>query len=181
MKIALWAAAALCAGCVVAAQAIIEWSSDRRLTKADFRGRVPRAAPMASLSAVGLELEWRCEGEELLGMVRATFDPGRSWWRSGDASGRGHGADLQLLEHEQLHFDLAQVAAQTLQGRFESLKSACARPDGRLEVESAVADVDRELQEQQSRYDRETAHGLNAAAQDRWTKAVRRQLGLPAR
>ena len=179
MKIALWAAAAACAGCVLAAQAIIEWSSDRRLTKDDFRGRVPRFASMASLSAVGLEVEWRCEDDALLGMVRATFDPGRSWWRPGDA--RGYRADSQLLEHEQLHFDLAQVAARNLQGRFESLKDACARPDGRLHVESAVADIDRDLQEQQSRYDRETDHGLNADAQDRWTKAIRRQLGLPAR
>jgi uncharacterized protein DUF922 len=181
MKIALWAAAALCAGCVLAAQAIIEWSTDRRLAKADFRGRVPRLASMTSLSAVGLEVEWRCEGDALYGMVRATFDPARSWWRPGDASGRGHRADAQLLQHEQLHFDLAQIAARTLQGRFESLKSACAQPDGRLDVERAVADVDRELQEQQSRYDRETDHGLNGAAQDRWTKAVQRQLGLPAR
>jgi hypothetical protein len=181
MRIAWWAAAALCAGRVLTAQAIIEWSGDRRLTKDDFRARVPRVASMASLSAVGLEVEWRCQGDVLLGMVRATFDPERSWWRPGDVGQRGYRADAQLLNHEQLHFDLAQLAARKLQGRFEALKTACAEPDGRLDVETAIADVDRDLQEQQSRYDRETDHGLNAAAQERWTRTVRRQLGLPAR
>ena len=181
MRIAVSGAAALCAATVHAAQSVIEWSSERRLTKDDFRARVPRLASMASLSAVGLEVEWRCEGDALVGSVRATFDPERSWWRAGDATGRGYRDDARLLEHEQVHFDLAQMAAQQLQSRFEAMKRACGEPDGRLDVESAIADVDRELQEQQNRYDRETGHGLNAAVQERWTRTVRRQLGLRAR
>jgi hypothetical protein len=44
-----------------------------------------------------------------------------------------------------------------------------------------VADVDRELQDEQRRYDRETDHGTNGVAQDQWTRTIRQQLGLPAR
>jgi hypothetical protein len=44
-----------------------------------------------------------------------------------------------------------------------------------------VAEIDRELQEEQRRYDRETDHGTNAVAQAHWRSTIRQQLGLPAR
>jgi hypothetical protein len=36
-----------------------------------------------------------------------------------------------------------------------------------------VQEVDRELQEEQSRYDRETSHGANMRAQDQWKRRIR--------
>ena len=87
--------------------------------------------------------------------------------------------DLQLLEHEQLHFDLTEIAVRRIRKRFVELKSACDDPDGREELRHMIAEIDRELQEEQCRYDRETSHGTNAVAQDQWKRRIRKQLEQP--
>jgi Bacterial protein of unknown function (DUF922) len=201
MRIALWLTAALVVASAVAAQDVIEWSGERRLAKEDFKGRVPASASRASLSSLNIDVSWQCQGSRLVANARATFDPGRSWWLSAQGNiwegvgertsgvSRSHLdvrrsaqlRDMQLLEHEQLHFDLTEIAVRKIRKRFEDLKGACADPAGPVELQPFVAEIDRELQEEQRRYDRETDHGTNAAAQEHWKRTIRPQLGLPAR
>ena len=78
----------------------------------------------------------------------------------------------QLLDHEQLHFDIAELAARRLRTRFEDFKDGCAEPGGVESIQAMVVEIDRELQEEQSRYDRETNHGADARTQDRWRRRV---------
>jgi Bacterial protein of unknown function (DUF922) len=181
------------------AQQVIEWSSARQLSKDDFKGRVSPNAPNASLSWLNIDASWECEAGELFATARATFDPTRSWWRGAQgniwegAGERTSGVsrthvearrgmvqrDMQLLEHEQLHFDLTEIAVRRIRKRFVELKNACDDPDGREELRHTIAEVDRELQEEQARYDRETSHGTNAVAQDQWKRRIRKQLEQP--
>ena len=198
MRIVRWLVAVLCVVTPVAAQNVIEWSSDRLLSKDDFKGRVPPSAPNASLSWLNIDASWECEAGELIATARATFDPSRSWWRTPQGNiwesvertsnvSRTHvdarrsmlQRDLQLLEHEQLHFDLTEVAVRRIRKRFVDLKDACADPERKEDLREAIAEIDRELQTQQSVYDRETAHGTNAAAQDRWKQRIRKELDKP--
>ena len=192
MRITTCLVAMLCAVPAGFAQEAIEWSSERRLTKQDFRGRVPANASNASLSWINIDTEWECEGDELFATARATFDPSRSWWRSshgniwGGAGERMTGSraqrearrsvmqlDQQLLEHEQLHFDIAEANVRRIRARFAEFKNVCADPDGTAPVQAMIARADRELQEEQQRYDRETGHGVNARAQERWKLRIR--------
>jgi hypothetical protein len=173
------------------AQEPIEWSVSRRLTKADFQGRVPAAAPNASMSAISINASWECEGGALVTSVRATFDPSRSWWRNpqggvwGSAGERASSSqvqqearrnalqrDSQLLEHEQIHFDIAEVTVRKIKARFADFKNACAEAGGTEPIQQMVSQADRELQVEQQRYDRETAHGINARAQDQWKRRI---------
>ena len=173
------------------AQEPIEWSVSRRLTKADFQGRVPAGAPNASMSEISIDASWECEGGALVTSVRATFDPSRSWWRNspggvwGSAGERASSSqvqqaarrnallrDSQLLEHEQIHFDIAEVTVRKIKARFADFKNACAEAGGTDPIQQMVSQVDRELQEEQQRYDRETAHGINARAQDQWKRRI---------
>ena len=173
------------------AQESIAWSPTRRLMKDDFKGRVPANAPSASMSWINIETEWQCEAGAFVATARALFDPGRSWWRNtrGNVwSGVGERMsssqaqqqarlsatqlDLQLLEHEQLHFDLAEVTVRKIKARFLAFKNACAEPGGTDPIQQIVADADRELQEEQQRYDRETAHGIDARVQERWKRRI---------
>ena len=125
-------------------------------------------------------------GSALLATARATFDPARSWWRTttgsvwarvdpGSGADRDHrptrGAarrarDRQLLEHEQLHFDLdrgrrpnGSAAGST------SCKGACSDPDGEAALHEEVVKADRDLQQEQARFDAETGHGANGLVQ----------------
>ena len=162
--------AVLCGAPAVRAQEPIDWSLERKLTKADFRGRAPAGAPNAALSWINIDASWECDRTSLVTSVRAAFDPSRSWWRT------THGRlqlEAQLLEHEQLHFDLAEVVARQIRRRFVELKDACSEPGGTEPIHEIVARADYELQEEQQRYDRETSHGMNARAQEQWKRRIK--------
>jgi hypothetical protein len=177
------------------AQEPIAWSAERRLTKADFQGRVPATASSASMSAISIDAEWECEGGALVSSVRAAFDPEKSWWRNaqggvwGGVAGRTSSSeaqqgarrnsmqrDMQLLEHEQLHFDLAELTSRKIAARFADFKTACAEGGDTDPIHAMVVQADRELQEEQQRYDRETGHGTNVRAQDQWKIKIRKAL-----
>lgn len=200
MRIAPWLLAALCVAPVVRAQGVIEWSGERQLTKDDFKGRVPAAARNTALSSLNVDASWECKGDALVATARATFDPGRSWWRSAqgniwegtertsgvnrthvDARRSALQRDQQLLEHEQLHFDLTEMAVRRIRTRLEELKDACAEPGGTEGLQDEIVQIDRELQDEQRLYDRESNYGINAAAQDQWRRKIRQQLDLSPR
>ena len=86
---------------------------------------------------------------------------------------------MQLLEHEQLHFDLAELTVRKIMKRFDEMRGACAEPDGTEAIHHAITQAERALQEEQEQFDRETNHGINAAAQDRWKRRIRQQLDRP--
>ncbi len=179
MRIASVLLAILCAAASPLAQEVIEWSAGRRLGKDDFRGRAPANAANASLSWLNIDAAWECQAGVLITSARATFDPSRSWWRTSGGNAWDRRArqgslqlDLQLLEHEQLHFDIAETAARKLRRRFTEFAETCDDPEKRESIGKMVVDVDRELQEEQQRYDRETRHGTDVRAQDRWKRLV---------
>ena len=195
MRILACLLAVLCAPCAGAAQEAIEWSLERRLSRDDFKGRVPAGAQNAALSWLNIDTSWECQGAVFAASARATFDPSRSWWRSthgrawasaGErmSSGRAHAEarrsvaqlDVQLLEHEQLHFDLAEAVARKIRARFNDFRNACSEAGGTDPVQAMVTQADRELQEEQQRYDRETSHGVNARAQEQWKRRIRAML-----
>ena len=184
--------ALLCAGATGYAQGPIQWSAERRLTKDDFKGRAPLNAPSSSMSWIHIDAEWTCEAGMLVASARATFDPAQSWWRSARGSVWGSPGerisstqaqqdarrsvldlDMQLLEHEQLHFDIAELTARKIRAGFADFKNACAEAGGTEPIQQMVAQADRELQEEQQRYDRETGHGVNARVQDQWKRKIR--------
>lgn len=170
MRITAGLVAVLCAAPAVTAQEPIEWSLERRLTKADFQGRAPAGTPNTALSWINIDASWECDRAALVTSVRAAFDPSRSWWRR---TGGRLQLEAQLLEHEQLHFDLAEAVARQIRKRFDEFKNACAEPGGTEPIHEMVSRADRELQEEQERYDRETSNGMNARAQEQWKRRIK--------
>ena len=161
--------ALLCAAAAGLAQEAIVWSPERRLKREDFNGRAPASASTASMSWIHIETEWECKDGALEAMARATFDPSRSWFRR---SQNPMELDIQLLEHEQLHFDIAEVAVRKIRASFQTFTSACAEAGGTEPIQLIIARADRDLQEQQERYDRETAHGVNGRVQAQWKRRI---------
>jgi hypothetical protein len=175
------------------AAAPIEWSKNVRLAQRDFRSTVPPSAIDTAHSWVGLDVTWECREGEARSHARAIFDPDQSWWRSGTPSiwgGIDEGLsrsqlenrrtaaerDQDLLRHEQLHFDLTELAARKIRKQLEDLSHACAAPGSGDRIGTAIADIERAWTEEQSRYDKDTDHGANRVTQRRWEMRVRRQL-----
>ena len=176
----------------------IEWSPIQRLSRLDFRGEIPDTAKYQSRSWIRIEASWRCISGVLNTTIRAVFDPARSWWvgsqwnpwedvdsrrkwlsRSrADVENKRHIAlsEADLLRHEQLHFDLAELTAGKIRRRLSELREPCAMPDRDAIVERVVVQLTDEFGKEQSVYDDETAHGTKAPLQQQWEARVQRAL-----
>ena len=168
--------------------------------KTTSRAAFPPNAPNTSLSWLNIDASWECEAGELFGTARATFDPARSWWRTAQGN-IWEGAAERTSGVNRTHVDArrsVRSARPTAAGaRAAALRSHRARRAanqktvrrsrrtpaairaGRTVCRHAIAQIDRELQEEQRRYDRETSHGTNPVAQDQWKRRIRKQLEQP--
>ena len=149
---------------------LIAWTAARRLTMADFQGRVPMGNPLASSTSSNIKADAACQDFVFSSTVVATFDPNTSWFRNPKT------ASEALLHHEQLHFDITEVYARVMRQRLGlfAARANCLKlqPAFNNVTKLVYAEWDRE----QNRYDQESAHGLNAVRQAAWEKQVAARL-----
>lgn len=172
-----------------------------RLTREDFQGEQPpphlasHAAEIGAVSCVSLglqddtrprlSLEILATGErrytaqvEAL-RYTAFFDRLCSWWNPGSD------APAYQLEHEQIHFDLTELAARELgrelrtggtplRTRAATEAEALAKLEARLAI--LVRQALRRTLERQARFDRETSAQKDAARQAQWAREVASEL-----
>ena len=193
----LLAVSVLCFGAqagTVAYAAEIAWHAKRPLTWEDFQGPVPSgiddkrvAATAASISwSYSYEIGWssdECAFAIATLQSAASFSPEKSWVRSGHRT-------TAILEHEQIHFDIAQIYTEMFSSATRELVGTSRPCEGRNErratryvereiarlVGSVYEDVWRQFQNRQEMYDSETRHGIDARAQARWTSEITAQL-----
>ena len=84
--------------------------------------------------------------------------------------------DDYSLKHEQLHFDIAHLFAETLETKLNSLDSKTSKDEA--EVEKILKDHLAEMRQFQDKYDRETRGGNNYAQQKRWANKISKALGI---
>ena len=78
-----------------------------------------------------------------------------------------------MLNHEQLHFDIAELFARKLRKELEKPRFTTASTE---EIFSAVASFNMELDKMQKRYDNETNHYRNKKKQKKWEIYVGEEL-----
>jgi len=97
-------------------------------------------------------------------MVSCYFIPERSWVREKSAD------DLDLLEHEQLHFDIAEYSARLFRQKLQKSKVTIAECNANLTaLRDSVSALNKEMQ---ANYDLETDHGIDKEAQAEWSASV---------
>lgn len=175
---------------------VIEWSATKRLSLEDFKGPVPTTAKFQSRSWIRIEASWRCISGALNTTITAVFDPSRSWWLGSqwnpwedvdsrrkwlsrsraDIENKRHIAlsEADLLRHEQLHFDLAELTAAKIRQRLSALDGVCTRPDRDAHAEKIVMELTAAFGDEQAVYDEQTAHGTHAQEQRNWESRVER-------
>ncbi|MCC6402136.1 MAG: DUF922 domain-containing protein [Flavobacteriales bacterium] len=150
------------------AQTNIPWSAERPLTWADFQGTPPRGIDRDAYTYYGISASFERDGEgRITAEVSCVFMPAESWVRPPAK------ASAPLLAHEQLHFDLAELHARRF-ARELPAQLGGAGPEAAFQ--RAHDRMMARLREEQERYDRDTDHGRDAAAQARWAADVRRRL-----
>ena len=156
---------------------------DGPLRVEEFRGD-PVAHPFATagtytrvLIQYSFQSEWnagRAECRLTSAEVYAVFLPQTSWWLGPPQA--------SLLDHEQGHFDLAEIAARKLQWllneKLSSDKRFFAQGATRTAAERALADKVRQLMrqvndeavQQNREYDQATRHGSRRSVQAEWRR-----------
>ena len=149
----------------------LKWSLDRKLTINDFKGKVPVGIKEeVASSMVGIKCEvistsvWT---GKINTKICAVFNPEKSWLI------KKYSSDY-LLNHEQRHFDIANVFAVKLQNKvIEEIKNT-SDYDKKFKILFDTNSSD--LSDFQEKYDTDTNHGLNALKQIEYNKIISKMI-----
>lgn len=157
-------------------EAVIPWSPDRKLCWDDFRGQ-PRAHGFTG-AATHARIKVTPRANSYTGrvkvQVKALFECHKSW-----ALEKAKDSDY-LLNHEQRHFDIAELFAQKLRRELAGIRIT-ARNYPRVKRE-VIQRIFQEYVDYDESYDRQTVHGIDQDAQAEWDQRIDRRLrpGIPS-
>lgn len=149
----------------------VQWQ-DEPLNWKDFKGEPELQNPFDANTNSGISYSWSLrtseKGTEFLYKVDVFFYPDLSWVKPGKK-------DARLLAHEQLHLNISE-----LHGR--KLRKAMAEydPDLKSDIKKVLERIYQKNEisrrQMQEKYDRETNHGQNEAAQAKWENFIEAEL-----
>lgn len=147
----------------------LRWADNRKLSWQDFTGTVDpnRNANVQAVAKVGIDLTTRAENDTVWFEVQSSFIKNGSWTinRTSD----------YLLQHEQLHFDIAELHARKLRKRLGELRGLTFS-NLRQKVHAIYQDLQKQHENFQQRYDAETNHSNNQRMQKVWNSKVEQLL-----
>jgi hypothetical protein len=144
----------------------IIWSSHRQLKWRDFKGYPDRTSLANAVTEPHIYFHYSAISNLASFRFSCTFSTCNSWAKSA--------VPHSLLEHEQLHFDLAEyhkrlLVKQIINQRFTSVNLR----EKVTEIWNLVGKLNKETS---ALYDMETNHSLNEESQKAWSKKVRKLL-----
>jgi hypothetical protein len=145
----------------------IYYGFDRKLQWSDFTGKVRPASPSAALSLPGFSYDATTrEKKDSIWIsinVQVYFVRSGSWVRPGQQNPYN-------LSHEQIHFDIAKVAAE---GFKDSLRRMSLDTEYYAsEIHFLYWDFWRKMTRLQEQFDGQTAHGRDPHAEAAWKKKI---------
>lgn len=141
-------------------EALIRWSQDYKLKWSDFKGKVYGTSTAASCVVWHSSLK-RTEGVFEVEYANE-FDRLQSWMTDTTSS--------QLLNHEQLHFDINEVFCRKVRKGVIALIETDAISSEDLQV--LVDSLSHEKDDYQGLFDKETAHGAYGLKQLEWRRKI---------
>jgi hypothetical protein len=144
---------------------LVEWSSARKLTWADYKGKPNPQSDAAASTTTYLGIEYNIKRDYFTYKVRSLFSRDRSW---------GLHKTVYILSHEQGHFDIAEVYARKLHKKMSEYKFD--RKSYQKDLKKIYDDIIEEKQEMQDKYDKETNHSILKVKQEEWLKKIQDML-----
>ncbi len=144
----------------------IAWSSNRKLTWDDFQKEADASDPLHALASTNIAVQATCRNNVMVYDVKCQFAVNESWSKNKTS--------VDLLQHEQLHFDITEVYARVLRQKLSQQKSLCTGDKNKFKA--VVNKVFADWQKAQIRYDTESRHGLDDVKQANWSQNVAEQL-----
>ena len=144
----------------------IPWSPDHSLQWNDFKGLPDNRINSIALSEPNIYYQFTTVNKLANLRVTCVFSTCHSWVK-GKAS-------INLLQHEQTHFDLAEYHKRLLVK--EILNQQFSKENALFRVKAIGDLVNRNRREADELYDLETAHSINEKKQQEWTKRIRKMI-----
>src|SRR6476620_7585702 len=145
--------------------ASLAWNEFYKLKWSDFNGRPTDNAAGDAGTVVQIKAKPFLVKDKVEFDIQTFFDREKSWKRAETA---------ELLAHEQLHFDLAELYARKIRQKVAELQKA-----GVKEVKVYNMEVQKlltESNEADMKYDIETLHGALVKQQATWAASIKTQL-----
>lgn len=148
----------------------IEWSENKKLTWADFRGPRTKSGSYVASTASGISFSY--SHQETNGKIdydytiACHFYPDDSWY---DAA---HASDY-ILKHEQTHFDISELHARKLRKQISEARFS---KQVKAEIRALYEATEVERRVMQSLFDSESDHSKNKTEEYRWETFVEQQL-----
>lgn len=158
----------------------IYYGAARPLKWSDFTGNIRQNSPSAALSFTGFSYDattlTKNDTAHVLVYLQIYFVRSGSWFRPEDAN-------AYTLSHEQIHFDIARLAAEIF--RDSLLATPFSYQYYGTEINFLFLNCWRKMNQLQSDFDDQTLHGTNRAIEALWEKKISAKLpsdsdqGLP--
>ncbi len=148
---------------------VIYWSSDYRLTWDDFTGE-PRFdyEAISALTSSGIIHYKGCKDGKITFKVQAYFEKDQSWVKEEALT------DHHLI-HEQIHFDITELAARRLRKSLKERKFKCGEE---VEFETFVNSFIDNWRTEQNAFDLMSRHSLDKEQQEEWFYKIAMELSL---
>lgn len=150
----------------------IEWTESTKLTWNDFRSAVSTSQKtnVAAYAYCGWKIETELSSDlkqPIVFEIRTYFDPAKSWKDPSKAND-------YILNHEQKHFDIAEIYARKIRKAVaEKIKNSA---DYNKYFKTFYAQLTREYKDFQKKYDSETEHGINTKKQEEFNLLIEKEL-----
>lgn len=147
------------------AEELVDWKDGQRLVWSDYKGKPDQNTDAAALTATYLGIEYVITEKGFTWKIQCRFSKTRSWGKS---------KTDYILQHEQGHFDIAEIFARKLNKKMKAYKFA--RNSFKKDLKRIYDGVTEEKEKFQNKYDRETDHSRKKEEQVKWVKKIKDEL-----
>lgn len=150
---------------------VLTWEKHPALSWNDFKGRARRTTGEPSaVTDTGFRVQLECREGLLAIRVEAEFYPSSSWVMAARKS-------VELLRHEQGHFDITELYARKMRRAIREAKIGC-EDDRTAEAagKKIFEGLDREWEKAEKKYDAETRDGVDLVRQKEASERIAREL-----
>lgn len=148
-------------------ESVISWSPLKLLNWDDFSGKAKDTSKFDAEACAEVKYYYQFNSpHDFKFNVVASFNKNTSWCK------REH-ASQDLLEHEQLHFDIAELYARKIKEMFENYNYS---RNFSYEISRLFNQKKAEYHAMQRQYDEETNHSLNKNKQQDWEIFIQDEL-----
>jgi Bacterial protein of unknown function (DUF922) len=140
---------------------LLDWSTTRKLTWADYKSNPNPESDAAASTTTYLGISYNISSHSFSYKIESRFSKTRSWGL--------HKTDY-ILNHEQGHFDIAEIFARKLHKKMSEYKFN--RKTYQKDLDKIYDEVTKEKTAMQNNYDIETNHSIRKKAQDEWLEKI---------